>query len=1275
MLNASSGIRIAVDRGGTFTDIYAEDPSSDKIYTEKLLSDDPNNYSDAPREGIRRIMERISGQSIAPDTFSSDGIDVIRMGTTVATNALLERTGVPTALLITKGFRDLLFIGDQTRPDLFDLRIKRPDLLYQQVVEVDERIRPFHPSTDDSLDVSQTVNGRSGKKFLILKQPDPGQIRSALQDIYNQGLRSLAVVLIHAYDYYDHELFVGEIAKEIGFQQISLSHQVMPKVKMVARGDTTTVDAYLTPHIQRYLDSFIQGFSNKLSGTRLLFMQSDGGLTAAEKFKGANAILSGPAGGVVGYGLTSFSQTKGRPVIGFDMGGTSTDVSRYDGEFELIQETQTAGVRIQASQMHIKTVAAGGGSRLFFQNNMLQVGPDSAGAHPGPVCYRKNGYLAITDANLILGRLQPDFFPHIFGENEDLPLHLAGARQSMDTLTARINLHMQSQNLPEKSSEELALGFLDVANEEMARPIRELSVMRGYDIKEHILACFGGAGGQHACAVARKLGINTILIHNRAGILSAVGISMAEIVIDRQETASGIIDDQWSTKFIPRLTLLEENARLELLDQPPALTQTCAHYLNLRFSGTDTPLMIQVTSDSDPATLFRDEHLREFGFLLHDRPILVDDVRVRITTNSRRQVTPHNSPQQGQNKSGQNKSLAHQKPDSTVNCYFQNGWQQTPLYRVESLAPDRVITGPAILIQAESTILLEPNCEAILNEQSDILITLRPEDEKQLSGQLDPIQLSIFSNLFMSIAEQMGRTLQKTAISTNIKERLDFSCAIFDQNGGLVANAPHIPVHLGAMGEAVQKQIELRTDDLKPGDVLVSNHPLAGGSHLPDITVITPLWYEERPLFYVASRGHHADIGGISPGSMPPFSKTLSEEGAAILSCKLIADNTFQEQDILSLLTNFADPTHTPPISAARYPADNISDLKAQVAANSTGVRLLQEMIDKYTVKVVGSYMEYIQDNAEQAVRTMLKKLSFDHGVNESTPLSATEHLDDGTAIHLAVTIHPNSGDTTFDFTGSGSQIAANLNAPTSVVRSAILYCLRCLIHEPIPLNQGCLKPIKLITEPGSLLAPGPKAAVVGGNVLTSQRLVDVIFKAFGTAAASQGCTNNLTFGTDRFGYYETIGGGAGAGPDWHGQSGVHTHMTNTRITDPEILERRYPVFLRCFSLREKSGGAGRFSGGNGLIREIEALDHLNFSILSERRVHQPYGLEGGKDGACGRNTLIRNNGKSFKLSGKESLHLKPGDIFRIETPGGGGFGKASSNNPSSQEQDTHHRP
>ena len=1202
-----------------------------------------------PREGIRRILVATTGLDIPKNSVPADRIEWIRMGTTVATNALLERKGARCALLVTRGFRDILQIGNQDRPDIFDLEIQKPELLYETVLEVDERVRMLRE--DEPQPVQPVVEGITGERMVLLEPLDVEALRPRLQEILDRGIRSLAVVFLHAYAWPEHERAVGRLAAEMGFDQISLSSQVMPMVKLVARGDTTMTDAYLNPHIQSYLNSFRQGFDGGLTDTGLLFMQSDGGLARADDFTGSRAILSGPAGGVVGYAMTTFSQTERQPVIGFDMGGTSTDVSRFGGDYELVFETETAGVRIQAPQLHIKTVAAGGGSRLFFDNGMFMVGPESAGAHPGPVCYRKNGYLAVTDANLILGRIQPDYFPHIFGPTEDQSLDLEAARNAMEELTRRINDHCQQAGQAPMSVEQVAMGFIRVANETMVRPIREISVMRGFDIKEHVLATFGGAGAQHACAIAQALGITKIFVHRFSGILSAYGIGLADVVAERQQPAAEIYNQASHNRLLEQLLPLQKEAEQELHDQ--GFTDNQIHtvrYLNMRYQGTDTALMIAEPRNGDFAGAFKAIYRREFGFDLKDRDILIDDLRVR----SRGEAA-------GLRKAAIEKAVGPAAPADRKPCYFDGGWQETAIFQMSELKAGHSIEGPAIIIQDTATIVVDPDCRAAISLYGDVEIQVGTSRSGRLSTRVDPVQLSIFSNLFMSIAEQMGRMLQKTAISTNIKERLDFSCAMFGPDGSLVANAPHLPVHLGAMSAAVKEQIRRRSGDLTPGDVLVSNHPAAGGSHLPDITVITPVFRANEIIFWVASRGHHADIGGISPGSMPPNSRTIEEEGACITTFKLVEDGLFQEEGIAELLLapgKITPQPGRPAIAGTRLLADNISDLKAQVAANQKGIELVLEMVDHYGLDVVQAYMGHVQNAAEAAVRSRLTELSLSKGMQVKDTVQAVDHMDDGSPIVLALTIDRADGSAEFDFSGTGPEMWGNCNAPAAVTRSAILYSLRCLIKKDLPLNDGCLIPITIHIPTGSLLDPSTEAAVVGGNVLTSQRVVDVVLKAFGVAAASQGCMNNFTFGNNRFGYYETIGGGAGAGPTWHGQSGVHTHMTNTRITDPEILERRYPLLLREFSIREDSGGDGQHRGGDGLVREVEFLEPLNMAILSERRVYAPYGLEGGQPGKRGTNIFIHKDGRQLYLGAKNEIMAQPGDRFRIMTPGGGGFGK-----------------
>jgi len=1248
--------RFSIDRGGTFTDIYAEVPGEPGFRVLKLLSEDPGNYDDAPREGIRRIIESVSGNKISSN-FDVGCIEWIRMGTTLATNALLERKGAPSALAVTRGFGDILQIGHQARPKLFDLKITKPDLLYTAVIEADERIRILR--SNEKHPQGRVVTGLTGQKFLVLKPIDLDRLRPRLQAVLDQGIKSLAVAFMHAYAWPEHEIEVGWLALEMGFEQVSLSSQIMPMSKIVPRGDTASADAYLNPCIRSYIENFKQDFLAELEDDKLFFMQSDGSLARGANFRGSRAVLSGPAGGVVGCAATAFEQSGNIPVIGFDMGGTSTDVSRFGGDYEMDMESECAGVRIQAPQLQIKTVAAGGGSRLFFENGLFLVGPQSAGAHPGPVCYGKNGFLSVTDANLVLGRLRPEYFPKIFGPNEDQPLDCAAARKAMESLTAQANDWLVSRGRSPMTVEETALGFIEVANQVMARPIREISVMRGFDAKDHVLAVFGGAGPQHACSIARTLGMSKIKIHRFSSILSAYGMGLADVAVERQKPCTKTYSPQTLQELLKELQALRAEAEQELVNQGfPKESITSVEYMNMRCRGSDAAFMIASPPDGDFAEAFRQTHAREFGFTIADAEILVDDLRVRSVAASPRLREKNSSPGlPGQAAFGE-APCPLPRPSGNCDCWFSGGWRKTDVYDLKTLNPGSKIYGPALIVDEASTILLEPDCEAFLTAQGQMEIKVVTVAEEKPSAEFDPVRLSIFSNLFMSIAEQMGRMLQKTAKSTNIKERLDFSCALFGPNGGLVANAPHLPVHLGAMSSAVKEQIRIHGSTLKPGDALLSNHPRAGGSHLPDITVMTPVFHNGSIIFWAASRGHHADVGGSAPGSMPPNSRELEEEGAAIASFKLVENNQFKEKEIAALL---AAPGKKPGLSGARAIEDNISDLKAQVSANQKGIDLVLEMVRKYGLETVHAYMDYVTQSAEEAVRESLKRLAAAKGSAEESneiAVEAIDYLDDGSPIALKLTIDGKSGNAIFDFTGTGPELWGNCNAPKAVTRSAVLYSLRCLVEKDLPLNDGCLTPITIRIPAGSLLDPSENAAVVGGNVLTSQRIVDVVLKAFGVAAASQGCMNNFTFGNQCFGYYETIGGGAGAGPAWDGQSGVHTHMTNTRITDPEVLEARYPVLVNEFSIRKGSGGKGAHKGGDGLIREIEFLEPMNMAILSERRVFQPYGLEGGEPGARGQNLFLKKDGRILNLGGKNQIKAEPGDRVRILTPGGGGFGK-----------------
>ncbi|KAJ5088134.1 hypothetical protein N7456_011750 [Penicillium angulare] len=1314
-----NGISIAIDRGGTFTDCIGN-PGTGRLEDDiviKLLSEDPSNYPDAPLEGIRRILSKFTGHGIPRgEPIDTSLIQSIRMGTTVATNALLERKGEKIALIVTKGFRDCLQIGNQSRPRIFDLSIQRPEVLYEEVVEVDERVTledyaedplrhvtALPPPLDRTVHDAEVVRGLSSEAVRILKQPSEAAVKSQLQNLFDKGFRSIAVCLMHGYTYPVHEALVGRLATAIGFHHVSLSHQLMPMIKLVPRATSACADAYLTPTIRNYISGFQAGFKGNIGnesikgqgdnrGVRCEFMQSDGGLVDVDRFSGLRAILSGPAGGVVGYALTSYDPVSKIPVIGFDMGGTSTDVSRYGaGRYEHVFETTTAGVTIQSPQLDINTVAAGGGSRLFYRNGLFVVGPESAGAHPGPACYRKNGPLTTG----------PRILPKIFGPNENEGLDEQKTRSLFEQLTQEVNEDAANTGRNRRmTAQEVALGFIKVANETMTRPIRSLTEAKGHDTSKHRLATFGGAGGQHAVAIAESLGIRQILIHRYSSVLSAYGMALADVVEENQEPES----KTWNDDQRVRQELSEKMAQLKVksiqrlrgqgFDEASIVFE---EYLNMRYRGTESALMILKPSKEESDLLFeKDEwafgkafiqqHEQEFGFTLPDRDIIVDDVRVR-GIGKRFKMSERTVDQQLSEAEPHN--VERQEYRNSL-VYFEGGQRETPIYRLGDLKINDQINGPGIIVDDTQTIVLTPGSSALLTKTHVVINIGKSDSNADAPGMstntVDPILLSVFSHRFMAIAEQMGRALQKTSVSTNVKERLDYSCALFDAEGGLVANAPHLPVHLGSMSTCVRMQAQIWQGKLKPGDVIVSNHPEFGGTHLPDITVIQPAFSDGKILFYVASRAHHADIGGILPGSMPPHSKELYQEGAAIKSEKLVSEGRFNEERITELL--YREPARYPDCSGTRCLADNLNDLKAQIASNKKGISLIKTLIEEYGEEVVSFYMRQIQENAELSVRNLLKEVS-DKFTGQN--LKAIDYMDDGTPIQLEISIDRENGEAIFDFNGTGPEVYANINAPEAVTFSAIIYCLRCLISADIPLNQGCLKPIDVRIPPQSLLSPSGSAAVVGGNVLTSQRVTDVILKCFQACAASQGDTNNLTFGMGGnragevekkgFGYYETIAGGSGAGPTWEGTSGVHTHMTNTRITDAEVFERRYPVLLREFSLRANSGGAGQHRGGDGVIRDIEFRIPVQVSILSERRVYHPYGLEGGEDAKCGRNLWVRRiQGPSgnweeriLNLGGKNSVQMQPGERIIIKTPGGGGWGRAGDQHQLLREQDARH--
>jgi 5-oxoprolinase (ATP-hydrolysing) len=1114
------------------------------------------------------------------------------MGTTLATNALLERKGAPTLLVITRGFRDLLEIGTQARPELFALEIRKPETLYRSVLEVDAR-------TD--------TEGN------VLERPDLERVRAQLDTFRERGLRSVAVVLLHAYRSGEMERSIGRIAEEVGFEHVALSHEVAAEIGMVGRGDTTTVDAYLTPLIRDY----VQTLRAELPGSTLRIMQSSGGLTDAERFRGPHAVLSGPAAGVVAY--AHVARRAGEPrAIGFDMGGTSTDVSRFDGEFERIYETETAGVRIRAPMMAIHTVAAGGGSLCRYDGYRFTVGPESAGAVPGPLCYGHPDAreLTVTDVNLALGRLLPDRFPFAL----DAERVRSALEQSVAALRARGI---------DRTSEQVAAGFLEIANANMAEAIRKVSVARGYDVRDYTLVVFGGAAGQHACAIARRLGIRRILAHPYAGVLSAYGMGLADVSWHGEADLGALpLNHELDARLVPVFGDLEREGRAVLEREGFAPERVEAiRRLDIRYRGTETALTLMEVRGSSRRDEFEARHRRHFGYARPDHPIEATVARVEVLG---RHVPPPETVVEASGRTGEARATSR----VFTGGRFRDG---VPVFYREDLRPGETLEGPALVLEATGTLVVEPGFQLRVDEYDRIVAedrAGRPAHER-VGTEVDPVQLEIFNNLFMSIAEQMGTVLQRTALSTNIRERLDFSCALFDPSARLVANAPHIPVHLGAMGETVRAILETFPEP-RAGEVFVTNDPAAGGSHLPDITVVTPVFDRARVLrFFTASRGHHADIGGTTPGSMPPFSKSLDEEGVVLRPMRIVCDGRLADEAVVQVLRGGRYP--------ARCPRDNLSDLEAQIAANHTGERLVHEMVDRYGLETVLAYMRHVQDNAAAKVADEIAKIpDGEHHFVDA--------LDDGARISVTLRVRDNRMEV--DFEGTSPEVEGNLNAPRAVTIAALIYVLRTLVGEPIPLNGGCLRPVTVRIPERSLLSPSRDRAVAGGNVETSQRIVDTLLGAIGRAAASQGTMNNLTFGDDRFGYYETIGGGAGAGEGFRGASGVHCHMTNTRITDPEVLESRFPVRLREFSIREGSGGDGRWKGGEGLVREIEFLEPVRVSILSERRTRSPFGLRGGEPGASGCN---RHNGRD--VGGKASFDVRPGDRVRIETPGGGGFG------------------
>ncbi|WYZ43436.1 hypothetical protein EsH8_VI_001135 [Colletotrichum jinshuiense] len=1286
-------ISVSIDRGGTFCDVIAHIDGREPLIF-KLLSEDPANYADAPTEAIRRVLEAVEGTSIpVGEKLDGSRIASCRIGTTVATNALLEHKGERFAFLTTKGFKDVCLIGDQSRPKLFDLSIRKATALHSAVVEVDERIVPadydLNPAPLDkeaalsSPDASDgtLVRTASGELVRVLRRPDPDAVRAQLRALRDQGYTSVAICFMHAYLHPAHEDLVASIARdpELGFEFVSTSAATSPTIKFLNRSTSVCSEAYLYPVIQRYVRSFASGF--RVPPQRVDFMCSDGGLKAASKFRGNEALLSGPAGGVVGIARSCYDPDEGTPVIGFDMGGTSTDVSRYDGKYDYLTETSIAGRTITTPMLNIATVAAGGGSILFARNGLLAVGPESAGAHPGPACYRKGGPLTVTDANLFLGRLVLSSFPSIFGDGADAPLDAAVVAAKFARLTADFN----AQTAQSLTPHDVALGFLDVANETMSRPIRNATEARGFAPENHHLVSFGGAGGQHACDIADKLGIRRILIHKFSSLLSAYGIAQAELQHEALEPYGSRLDAAAAAHVAGRLAALRAAVAEELRSQGAgADSLVFDESLVLRYFGTDTNLTISRPEDGNYAAKFEETHLREFAFSMK-RDIVIESVKVRGTGSAGARVQEASALKE----LAANERLAAPEPREKQSVYIDGAWHDTGVYRLGDVPRGAAIPGPALLIDQTQTIFVSPTFRAHILSAHVLLEKLsvpsptaipsdppasssEPSPSTSLDGPVDPIQLSVFAHRFMAIAEQMGTTLQRTSISTSIKERLDFSCAIFSPEGKLVANAPHIPIHLGSMQFAIQAQHRLWQGKLRPGDVLLTNHPQWGGTHLPDLTVVTPVFVDagrgegarQEIAFYVASRGHHTDIGGKGITSMMPESRELWEEGLNVPSLKIVSAGVFLEDEVLAA---FERAGSFPGCSTSRRLADNISDLKAQTSANQRGIVLLRKLCAEAGLAVVHRYMGAIQSNAELAVRGFFKSVAARHPEG----LEATDHLDDGTPMRLRITIDPATGSALYDFTGSGPQMWGNYNCPISICHSAIIYTVRCLVDIDIPLNEGCLSPVEIRVPEGSVLNPGPRAAICG-STLASQRVIDVILRAFGKYGASQGCANSFGWGmggkdpatgvvTKGWNYGESIGGGVGAGEGYHGEHSTHVHSTNTRQTDAEVVEKRTAVLVRKYEIRRGSGGLGTWRGGDGIRREIQARIPLKFSILSDRRVYRPWGMAGGGAGQKGENYafLFNEDGgmERINLGGKAIINLKEGEYIQVNTPGGGGYG------------------
>ncbi len=1194
-----------IDRGGTFTDVIGRRPDGGLV-TRKLLSENPEAYADAAVAGIRDLLGLAPGAAIPPES-----IGAVKMGTTVATNALLERKGERTLLLITKGFRDALRIGYQARPKIFARHIVKPEMLFERVAEVDERVR-----ADGTVECA----------------PDLGAVRTELARAKADGIKAVAVVFMHAYRYGTHERQVAALARELGFPQVSASHEVSPLIKLVGRGDTTVVDAYLSPILRRYVsqvaDDLNPGESRSAPGRgapRLMFMMSSGGLTAAELFRGKDAILSGPAGGVVGMAQTGHEAGFAR-LIGFDMGGTSTDVSHFAGEYERAFETEVAGVRMRAPMMRIHTVAAGGGSILHFDGARFRVGPNSAGANPGPACYRRGGPLAVTDANVMVGKLIPDFFPKIFGPQQDAPLDAEAVREGFAALGKQIG--------DGRTPQQVADGFIQIAVENMANAIKKISVQRGYDVTRYALNCFGGAGGQHACLVADALGMTSVLIHPYSSLLSAYGMGLADIRSVRQQA----IEEPFGAKARASLErvagVLARETRAEVAGQGVPAGKINVHVrAHIRYAGTDTALIVAGGSLKAMKSAFERAHRAQFGFVDRAKSLMIEAVSVEAVGGGAR--LPE--------KAAKLKRGKPPAPARRTRFFSRGRWHRASVFTRDALSPGNKVTGPAIIIEPHQTVVVEPGWQAAVTAKNHLVLR-RIEKlvrARAVGTKADPVMLEVFNNLFMSIAEQMGVALQNTAYSVNIKERLDFSCAVFDGAGSLVANAPHMPVHLGSMDRAVETVIRQNQGRIRPGDAFAINAPYNGGTHLPDITVCTPVFEGKKILFWVASRGHHADIGGISPGSMSPNATTIAQEGIYIDNFTLVDRGRFREKEISALLTGGEYP--------ARNPVQNINDLKAQIAANEKGVQELRKMVAHFTLPVARAYMRHVQDNAAESVRRVIDRLHDSAFAVE---------MDQGTVIRVRIGVDRKRREATVDFTGTSPQQPNNFNAPEPVTRAAVLYVFRVMVDDDIPMNAGCLRPIRIVIPKKSLLSPEFPAAVVAGNVETSQEVTNCLFGALGAMAAAQGTMNNLNFGNARYQYYETICSGSPAGPGFPGTDAVHTHMTNTRLTDPEVLEFRYPVLLEDFHIRKDSGGRGQWNAGDGIVRAIRFLEPMECTILSGHRRVPPFGLVGGGDGEVGENAVRRKDGTVAKLAGCDATIVGAGEAIIIRTPTAGGYGK-----------------